>query len=360
MKTKEKVLQILQNNKDCVSGELLADECKVSRAAVWKAVKSLRDDGFLIEGTTNGGYKFMGQNDLFSKEAFSAEFSALFSEFSTSHIECFEQIDSTNNYAKKILSECGSLRDESGNLTEAGRKYHNCIIVAESQTAGRGRLGREFVSPKKSGIYLSVIYAPKEGIQDPAKLTAFSAVAVCRTLKKLFNIDAKIKWVNDVFLNGKKVCGILTEGIVNFETRKIESAIVGIGLNIFENDEFSEKLKKVAGSVFDCGYDKEDKNQTTRIRIAAQIAGETLSIFSEDSQKVIGEYREKSFLIGKKVFVHPVIGNNDVYEATVLDIDQNAALLVKTSDGKIRSLNSGEVSIKSDCIIQMAEIAPFE
>ena len=150
MKTKEKVLQILQNNNDCVSGELLANECEVSRAAVWKAVKSLRDDGFLIEGTTNGGYKLLGQNDLFSKEAFSTEFSALFPNFSNSHIECFVKIDSTNNYAKKILSECGNLRDESGNLTDAGQKYHNSVIVAECQTAGRGRLGREFVSPKVS------------------------------------------------------------------------------------------------------------------------------------------------------------------------------------------------------------------
>ena len=355
MKTKEKVLQILQDNKDCVSGELLADACKVSRAAVWKAVKSLRDDGFLIEGTTNGGYKYLGQNDFFSKEAFSTEFSALFPKFSNSYIQCFDKIDSTNNYAKKVLSECGSLRDENGNLTKAGEKYHNSIIVAECQTAGRGRLGREFVSPKKSGIYLSVIYAPKDGIQEPAKLTAFSAVAVCRTLKKLFNIDAQIKWVNDVFFNGKKVSGILTEGIVNFETQKIESAIVGIGLNIFENDEFSAEIKKVAGSIFDRSHDKEDKNQTTRIRIAAQIAGETLSIFSEDSQKVINEYREKSFLIGKKVFVHPVIGNNEVYEATVLDIDQNASLLVKTPDGTIKSLNSGEVSIKSESIINKKE-----
>ena len=224
-------------------------------------------------------------------------------------------------------------------------------IVAECQTAGRGRLGREFVSPKKSGIYLSVIYAPENGIQEPAKLTAFSAVAVCRTLKKLFNLDAQIKWVNDVFLNGKKVSGILTEGIVNFETRKIEAAIVGIGLNIFENNEFSAEIKQVAGSIFQCENDVDTEKKVSRIKIAAQIAGETLSIFSEDSQKVINEYREKSFLIGKKVFVHPVIVNNEVYEATVLDIDQNAALVVKTLDGTIKSLNSGEVSIKSESVI---------
>ena len=351
MKTKEKVLQILQNNNECVSGEILASECEVSRAAVWKAVKSLREDGFLIEGTTNGGYKFCGQNDLFSERAFEAEFSVLFPNFSNSHIECFEQIDSTNNYAKKILSECGNLRDENGNLTEAGQKYHNCVIAAESQTAGRGRLGRVFVSPKKSGIYLSLIYAPKGGIQDPAKLTAFSAVAVCRTLKKLFDIDAQIKWVNDVFYNGKKICGILTEGIVNFETRKIESAIVGIGLNIFENDEFSDELKKVAGAVFNCDYDENIDKKATRNRIAVQVAGETLSIFSEDSQKVINEYREKSFLIGKKVFVHPVIGNNEAYEAVVVDIDEKAALVVRTPDGSVKTLNSGEVSIKSESVV---------
>ena len=122
-------------------------------------------------------------------------------------------------------------------------------------------------------------------------------------------------------------------------------------MNIFENDKFSTEIKKVACSIFQYKNNKKKKKKVSRIKIASQIAGETLSIFSEDSQKVINEYREKSFLIGKKVFVHPVIVNNEVYEATVLDIDQNAALVVKTLDGTIKSLNSGEVSIKSESVI---------
>lgn len=393
MATKEKILSILNEKKDGVSGEILAAECGVSRAAVWKAIDALRKEGFLIEGTTNFGYKICGEKDVFSKSAFESVFFATFPEFSDSHIECFKVIDSTSNYAKRILSECGNLRDSNENLTVAGKKYHNSIFVAESQTAGRGRLGRSFVSPEKTGIYLSVIYAPEGGIVAPERLTAFSAVAVCRALKKLYDIEAQIKWVNDVFYKGKKIVGILTEGVVNFETKKIESAVVGIGINLFDNFDISDDLKKVVGSVF--GDDQSA--DATRCKTAAQIAGETLSIFSENPAEVIKEYKAKSFLIGKNVVVHPIIGDDrSAYAAKVLDIDDKAALVVELiennrqesergeiknreiekndenakiaksdfqksceseirrneSGGKIRILNSGEVSIKSESVAE--------
>lgn len=372
MSTKEKILSILNEKKGAVvSGEILAAECNVSRAAVWKAINNLRKEGFLIEGTTNGGYKFCTEGDVFSQEIFVSDFCASFPAFSNSHIECFKVIDSTSTYAKRILSECGNLRDLNDNLTEAGKKYHNSIFVAESQTAGKGRFGRSFVSPEKKGIYLSVIYAPKGGIVEPAKLTAFSAVAVCRALKKLYNIDTQIKWVNDVFYKGKKIVGILAEGVVNFETKKIESAVVGIGINLFDNSEISDDLKKIVGSV--CG---DNKNDITRSKVAAQIAGETFLIFNENFADVIKEYKSKSFLIGKNVVVHPVIGDDcSAYTAKVLDIDDNASLVVELPDnhhkndltenenfadiktngqqnfadkknGTIKILNSGEVSVK--------------
>ena len=164
MTTKEKVLKMLADAKgQAVSGETLAAECGVSRAAVWKAVNALRESGTSIEGTTNGGY-VLGDNDVFSSEIFSETFSSRWPDFSDCHIECFKEIDSTNTYAKRMLAECGNLRNTDGELTDAGKKLHRAVIVAESQTAGRGRLGRTFVSPEKTGIYISVIYAPKGGI----------------------------------------------------------------------------------------------------------------------------------------------------------------------------------------------------
>ena len=166
MTTKEKVLKILAEAKgQSVSGETLAAECGVSRAAVWKAVTALREAGNSIEGTTNGGY-VLADDDIFSHEIFSETFSARWPDFSDCHIECFNEIDSTNTHAKRLLAETGN-----------PRQYHKAILIAEKQTAGRGRIGRTFVSPEKSGIYFSIIYAPEGGITDPARLTASSAVA---------------------------------------------------------------------------------------------------------------------------------------------------------------------------------------
>jgi len=345
MTTKDKVLEILTNNQNqAVSGEKIAQVCGVSRAAIWKAIKTLREEGCQIEGTTNGGYLLKGSADVFSKDMLIKYLAEAYPELAKGNIECFKSIDSTNTYAKKLLSEAGNLRLADGNLTPAGKKYHNSIIVAESQSAGRGRLGRTFVSPSKTGIYLSVIYAPKGGIREAAKLTAFSAVAVKRVISKLYQIEAKIKWINDLFIGGKKVCGILTEGFTNFESGIIESAVVGIGINISDNQDIFN-ANKIAGSITG---DKEDE-KVTRCQLAALVAGETLKIFEEDPAKVMKEYRDASFLIGDTVQVHPIIGDDkSAYMAKVLDIDDKAGLLVQLEDGSRKTLSSGEVSLHSE------------
>lgn len=350
MTTKEKILQLFQASPDIsISGEHLAKQCDVSRAAIWKAITSLRTEGYSIEGTTNGGYIFSSSSDVFSLENFQKEFSINFPLFKNSYIECHKEIDSTNTHAKRLLTEAGSLRDPKGDLTPLGKKYHNAIIASESQSAGRGRLGRTFYSPAKTGIYISMIYAPEKGITEPAKLTAFSAVAVCRAIKKLYNVQPSIKWINDIFINGKKVSGILTEGIMNFETARIESAVIGIGINIQSNpDALPDDVKKIAGSIVSDG--KEEN--VSRCRLAAEVAGQVLSILSEDSSAVIEEYKSLSFLLGKTIRVHPIIDDDgSVYEAKAVDIDEKAALVVELSDGSRKTLSSGEVSIRSGEVI---------
>ena len=365
MTTKEKVLELLLNKENQVSGEDLAQHCGVSRTAVWKAINSLRSEGFNIEGTTNGGYVIKDNKDAFNKELFSSYFSENYPKFKNSTIECFEEIDSTNTYGKKLLAENGNFRQPDGQLTEFGKKYNNAIIVAESQTAGRGRLGRTFYSPKKTGIYLSIIYGPKGGIKEPAKLTAFSAVAVCRAITKLYGgldsqngleIKPAIKWINDIFINGKKVCGILTEGFTNFETGTIEAAIIGIGVNIHDNPEcFPKDVAKIAGGIL--GADEgstanNKKEQGGRCQLAALIAGEVLSVLEEDTKSVMEEYKQLSFIIGQDVEIHPVIGDNKQnYNAKVIDIDNEASLVVQLPDGTKRTLSSGEISLKSSSFI---------
>ena len=356
MTTKEKVLQLLVEAKgQAVSGEMIAAECGVSRAAIWKAVKALRDAGNSIEGTTNGGY-ILSDEDVFTSELFQKTFSTRFPDLADCHIECFKEIDSTNTYAKRILAECGNLRNTEGELTNAGQKYHKAIIVAESQSAGRGRLGRTFVSPEKTGIYISVIYAPKGGITNPARLTACAAVAICRAIKNIFGEAAldsvlpQIKWINDIFVGGKKVCGILAEGVANFESGMIEAAVVGMGINIKKNKSaFEGQLADVVGTLEDATSAK-----ISRIDIAAEVAGQVLKIFEEDASSeaahkaIIKEYKEASFLIGRELTVYPLIGDEkSSYKATATDIDDNAGLIVTLEDGSKRTLSSGEVSLKS-------------
>ena len=360
MSTKEKVLSMLASQAgagQAVSGEALAAECGVSRAAIWKAINALREQGLQIEGTTNGGYQ-LKDDDIFSDELFRQTFAANYPEFSESHIECFKEIDSTNTYAKRILAECGNLRDSSGTLTEAGQKYHKAIFIAEKQTAGRGRLGRTFVSPEKTGIYISVIYAPKGGITNPARLTACAAVAICRAIKNVVcklpegtSIEPQIKWINDIFVNGKKVCGVLAEGVANFESGMIEAAVVGMGINIKKNTTaFEGQLADVVGTLEDATSAK-----ISRIDIAAEVAGQVLKIFEEDASSeaahkaIIKEYKEASFLIGRELTVYPLIGDEkSSYKAIATDIDDNAGLIVTLEDGSKRTLSSGEVSLKSN------------
>lgn len=352
MNTKDKVLALLVNDKT-VSGEKLASLCGVSRAAIWKAVNALRSEGILIEGTTNGGYRLC-DDDVFTQDFFEQTLSEDFPELASFHSEIFKEIDSTNTYAKKLLSQTGNLRLPDGTLTEAGKKYHNSIICAESQTAGRGRLGRSFISPAKTGVYLSIIYDPQGGIKDPAKITAFSAVAVCRAVKELYGIECQIKWINDIYFNGKKICGILTEGFTDFETGTIESAIIGIGINIRDNPAFEQNnVSQIAGSlepvipVPDTGISKK----ITRCKLAAHIYANVLKILEEDPATVINEYKKASFLIGKTITVHPIIGDDkSTYTAKAIDIDQNASLIVELPDGTTKALSSGEVSLGSKAI----------
>lgn len=340
MTTKEKVLEELEKNQNqSVSGELMAQVCGVSRAAIWKAINSLRQEGWDIAGTTNGGYILGNKGDVFSQSAFEDYLNQNHPELNTAyyginkiHIECFKEIDSTNTYAKKLLSENSSIK--------------TAIIVAESQTAGRGRLGRTFYSPLNTGIYLSVIYSPENGVTQPARLTASAAVAVCRAIKKVYNVETSIKWINDIFANGKKISGILTEGFTNFETGMIESAVIGIGVNIKDNPEvFPDDVKKIAGSIL--GNDIQDNKNVSRCALAAEIGAQVLTIMNENTADVMKEYKNYSFLIGTEIEVFQLAGGSESYKAKAVDIDENAGLVVELFDGTRKTLTSGEVSLHS-------------
>lgn len=347
MKTKERVLfELIKKGEHTVSGEDIAKTCGVSRAAIWKAVQTLRGEGHAITGTPNGGYLLHAGDAVMSAALVSHYLEERFPAYKDCRIECFKEIDSTNTYAKRLLASCGCLRDYKGNKTKAGEQYHRAVIIAESQSAGRGRLGRTFYSPEKTGIYMSLIYAPKGGITRPVFLTACTAVAVCRAIKKLYALELSIKWVNDIFFNGKKIGGILTEGVSNFETGCIESAVVGIGINIEGNTAaFPHELACIAGALFPDGRGQKSSG---RCKLAAEIAGQVFDSYAENRKAVIDEYKEHSLVLGKMLEVHPLIGDTRaVYRAKAIDIDKEACLIVETEGGEQKKLFSGEVSLYS-------------
>lgn len=344
MTTKEKIIQLLSKNIDeFVSGEDLALKLKVSRAAIWKAVKALESDGYKIEAVTNRGYRICSLPDKLDRQIL-AEAAGL----SANQIIVFDTIDSTNKEAKRRIVE--------------GAKLHKTLFAAEEQSAGRGRLERKFVSPAKKGVYFTLVYCPKTQV-IPAVMTSAAAVSVCQAVEELYKTECSVKWVNDIFTGGKKIAGILTEGIANFESGSIDAIIVGIGINVLKN-EFDGPLSKVAGSIEEaCSTNRiefdPDKNQKSEL--IGKVVNKLIRFYdsfydSKDAKKseeavaqMMDEYRRRSFLIDKKVNVNPVAGTDGkVYKALVKAIDNQAGLVVELADGSQKTLYSGEVSLKSD------------
>ena len=233
MTVKSRLLELLEQHKgETLSGEILAGELSCTRAAIWKAVKSLREMGYRIEAGPNRGYMLARDTDVLSAEGL-----RLYLEDPQTEIEIFEEVASTNQTAKE--------------LAVAGKAGHGSLVLARSQQAGRGRRGRSFFSPKDAGLYLSVIIKPESTLTESLLLTCAAAVAVCRAVKQVYGLELSIKWVNDLYYQGKKVCGILTEAVTDFESGSIEFAVIGIGLNLFQGKEpLPLELREKAGVLF--------------------------------------------------------------------------------------------------------------
>ncbi len=257
-----------------------------------------------------------------------------FSNIIQDKIHVFAEIDSTNTEAKKYAQ----------NTTA---DPHGTVILAEKQTAGRGRLGRSFFSPSQSGLYMSVIY--RVTALDPMLVTALTSVAVTNAIQEVYGISSSIKWVNDIYVDNKKVCGILTEGIISQKEKKIEFVVIGIGVNVFLNTEgFPDTLVSIAGALSQniSVIHSKEFYITSRNKLCAQILNNLFIILSKDEEGIntcISEYKNRSFLLGKEV---SVVKPNETYKALVLDITQKAHLVVEKEDGSKEDLFSGEVSIR--------------
>ena len=318
MTTKSQVLCILEKNTGrYVSGEEIASSLSMSRTAVWKAVRSLESEGYLISAVSNKGY-LLEPSDILSADRIRSLLNPKYAEID---IIVKKSTASTNTDAK--------------GLAAAGAN-HGTVIIADEQTAGHGRRGKAFYSPKGTGIYLSIIARPGICFSDAVLITTAAGVAVCKSIESVSTLEPKIKWVNDIFLDGKKVVGIGTEAVSDVESGTIESVIVGVGLN-FKTAEFPEILNNIAGPIF-----KKDF-PLTRNEFIAILLNNLLEIFEDiPKNKFIDEYRSRSLLIGKDIVF---VENNDWHTAKAIGIDESGGLIIEVK-GKRRTLTSGEVSVR--------------
>lgn len=323
MKTMDRVLSILEDNRGrAVSGEQLAAEIGVSRNAVWKAIEELRKQGVNISAKTKKGYFLPESDNSLSKEGILAQLGD-----TTLTVDVRQSVTSTNDILKQLAVE---------------GQQQGYALVAAHQTAGKGRLGRSFYSPEGSGVYISLLVRPKMKAENSLLITTSAAVAVCRAIESVSGgrLSPKIKWVNDIYINSKKVCGILTEASVSFESGMLEYAVIGIGINITTPEgDFPEDIKSVATSLF--GQIEQDN---IRNRLTAQVLTELQKIVdSPAAPELLEEYRKRQLLIDRDVIV---IKPDRRLPARALGIDDRARLLVKYEDGSRESLYSGEVSVK--------------
>lgn len=317
---KENILHILVGGEGCYfSGSDLAAQLGVSRNAVWKAVKQLQNTGYHIEAITNKGYTLIPDDNVLSEARIKK---ALRTKSIGQELVILPETDSTNKQAKAMAA--------------AGAK-DGTVVIAETQSGGHGRYGRPFFSPEKSGIYMSVLLRPHLKPEDAMLLTSCAAVAVARAIEKLADVSVQIKWVNDLLINNKKICGILTEAGIGFENGALDYVVIGIGINTGAV-VFPDELQTIATSI-----ENESGRPVSRSRLIAEILNMLEQhLETMNDRTFLDESRRRSTLLGKEI---NVITMNETYPAKAVSIDDNGFLIVEAG-GRQFALNSGEVSTR--------------
>ena len=321
--TKDRVLDSLRRSGGSyVSGGALSAELSLSRTAVWKAVEQLRAEGFVIESAPKKGYRLLSGGDALTESGVRA-----YLRRRDLDLRVYKSISSTNTVLKQ-LAESGAAE--------------GTVLLAEEQTAGRGRMSRSFFSPPRSGLYMSLLLRPHMSAQLSTRITACAAVAVAEAIEELTGCRAEIKWVNDVLVDGKKVCGILTEGSIDCESGLMHYAIVGIGINIRPPEgDFPAELRQIAGAL-PAAPDGED----LRCRLAAAVLDRLMDLYEQLPEGDCYEaYKSRSCLIGRQINILPLEG--EPVPATAIDVEPDFSLRVRLADGTETCLSSGEVSVRA-------------
>ncbi len=310
---RDKLLAILAREDAFFTGEELAMRCGVTRAAVWKAIEEIRAAGEEVTADRRLGYRLTpvcGMRPAYLLRAVPC----------LTQVEVHDTLPSTNSYAK-MLAEEGA---PSGT-----------VVIARTQTAGRGRFDRRFASPVDSGIYLSYIVRPTCYAEEAPLFTTCTAVAVSEAVENITGGEVKIKWVNDLWMSDKKICGILTEGALDVESGSLRYAVIGIGLNV-KGGALPPELNEIATSV------EEASGRTTDLaEMAAAVLNSLTTHLSHFSDRAfLASYRARSALDGREVRIER---GKEAFEATVRGVGEAGELLVTLTDGREMSLFSGEV-----------------
>lgn len=320
---RDTVLMLLKEAGGFVSGEEMSRSLGVSRMTVSHAVRTLRDEGYVIDAVTNRGYCLRESPDSLTAGDVLPELPPEYREL----VRCMDTVDSTNTYLKQEAMHGAP---------------HGLCAIANEQTAGRGRVGRTFYSARDCGIYLSVLLRPHCTPAEAVTLTAQAAVAVCRAIRSVCGVDAGIKWTNDIVLGTRKVCGILTEMTVEGESGALDSVVIGIGVNVNQTrSSFPPALQELAGSVF-----SETGVRVRRALLAAALIRELAAAYAAweaDPYAALSAYRALCMTTGHAVYV---LRGGAPRSAFAEAVTEDFGLRVRYGDGTSEVLRSGEVSVR--------------
>lgn len=322
--SKQAVLALLGRNRGSyLSGEAMSKTLGVSRAAVWKAVDNLRREGYEISSAPNRGYRLESAPDKLSSGGIAGLLPP--GLLLGREIAVLDTVDSTNSEVKRRSAAPEGL-----------------AVLAAEQTGGRGRRGRSFQSLAGKGLYLSLLLKPRLPLDQVTQLTAWTAVAVCDGVEEACGLRPGIKWTNDLILNGKKLCGILTELELEGETGELSCVIPGIGINVSQTEEdFGPELAEIATSLL-----RETGEAVPLDRLAASVLSaldRMYQAFPGEKERYLRRYRADCVTLGRPV---RLIRPNGSEEAFALDIDDDFALRVRYPDGREGTVSSGEVSVR--------------
>lgn len=324
MSLRQDILAMLKLNiGEWVSGEALSDKLGCSRTTIWKGLKKLQAEGYQVEASTKKGYRLPIPPDILSPEEVQPGLRTKL--FGKEHYLYFREIGSTNSHARSLAAE---------NYPEG------TVVVAHTQSEGRGRRGRNWYSPAGEGLYVSIILRPRIPLREMSRVSLFAAAAVAVTLEKEFNLSPRIKWPNDVLLNGRKVAGILTEAVADMDG--IDYVVTGIGINVFNRaEDFPADLRSPATSI-----QQEYDRSCSRIKLLQGLLYNLEQyyeqVISGDFSEVLDKVRNASAVIGQEVKLDNINGE---LVGKAIDIDHNGFLFVLDNNGVTHMVMSGEIMV---------------